>query len=958
MSVFFFFLILWIILWLFTDSPWTYLLYFIGGTIGLVLVWEVLQKLYYYTKQVVVFTYRYLLLPAIVIVALIYFWDEVFEGLMFIHQSIMDQPYNYGFIAILGGIYYLFKPNEGSVNKYISSKTISQVNMLWMFLGITILNYAVVSILTLDVITVTFNDFISVLHVGSIDKRFAILRHLANDFSLLFVKEYIKVGTLFILSGIFFYKLLTRAQYDSTLEDTGYITKLKETRCANVLSASIMYLIFNVLNIPILAENIAFSIAAILLAIIPPMKSPDKILQLILLKLAIDTRTTVDEIHNYLVSKNIELPKSELEVFLEILILEGGIINLYGNLYHVNTMSNVLKKLEEEYDYVGVQKVLERLNITSVYGSDIDKNKVPEDNSNIDALACLLVSDNFAGGYIKSSAQFTLVNTAGAYSVCEYCETAYKKEERYDNYCCDACATADKNEKNLAITLSNDISRKHISSAMYQIPTEVHDVYLEEESKNPGNGGVYATVVEEVDRTRHMLSTPQGHGFAAEEANTLIDTVTGKDAQVVGYDNAKSGADRCVDGMLIQTKYYKTVSGSIGACFENGAYKYLKPNGKPMQVEIPADQYEKGVRLMQERIKNGEVPGIKDPRYARRLVRKGHVSYAQAKAAAQFGTIESLSMDLTSGAIQATNTMGITVAMELANSLWRGESVDKALERACSSLVSVGGRTLAISTISSQILRTSAGSFVRQSAGVILKETGEIFFSKATSQMLGNIAKNNIITGGITLAVMNSDKFDQYMSGKISGREFGNAVGSSALSLAGGVAGGQALGGVIGSLIPVPFVGTLIGATVGGFVGSAIGKLFFNNEKYEEERRREAEREYLAEKQRIEQENRDVQAFFEVLNKQLSKWVNVYILSECETEEVIQKVSEGYGLDSYDLRLSFLNKARSSNGQIAEATIYLKQLIVEIVSNRPVVETIEADVVGKSLLGYIGKAEA
>ena len=114
----------------------------------------------------------------------------------------------------------------------------------------------------------------------------------------------------------------------------------------------------------------------------------------------------------------------------------------------------------------------------------------------------------------------------------------------------------------------------------------------------------------------------------------------------------------------------------------------------------------------------------------------------------------------------------------------------------------------------------------------------------------------------------------------------------------------------------------------------------------------------MAEKQRIEQENRDVQAFFEVLNKQLSKWVNVYILSECETEEVIQKVSEGYGLDSYDLRLSFLNKARSSNGQIAEATIYLKQLIVEIVSNRPVVETIEADVVGKSLLGYIGKAEA
>ena len=40
----------------------------------------------------------------------------------------------------------------------------------------------------------------------------------------------------------------------------------------------------------------------------------------------------------------------------------------------------------------------------------------------------------------------------------------------------------------------------------------------------------------------------QGHGFAAEQGNTLIDKVHGRDARIVGDGNAKNGADRMVDG--------------------------------------------------------------------------------------------------------------------------------------------------------------------------------------------------------------------------------------------------------------------------------------------------------------------------------------------------------------------------------------------------------------------------
>lgn len=82
-----------------------------------------------------------------------------------------------------------------------------------------------------------------------------------------------------------------------------------------------------------------------------------------------------------------------------------------------------------------------------------------------------------------------------------------------------------------------------------------------------------------------------GHGFAAERGNNLIDRVKGNNAEVVGDNNIANGADRKITSrggntIYIQTKYHSTASASIYACFENGKYRYLYPNGKPMQVEV------------------------------------------------------------------------------------------------------------------------------------------------------------------------------------------------------------------------------------------------------------------------------------------------------------------------------------------------------------------------------------
>lgn len=57
----------------------------------------------------------------------------------------------------------------------------------------------------------------------------------------------------------------------------------------------------------------------------------------------------------------------------------------------------------------------------------------------------------------------------------------------------------------------------------------------------------------------------QGHGFAAEQANNLHDILTGKDAKIVGGDNAKDGPDRMVNGVNIQTKYCQDAASSVQA---------------------------------------------------------------------------------------------------------------------------------------------------------------------------------------------------------------------------------------------------------------------------------------------------------------------------------------------------------------------------------------------------------
>ena len=69
--------------------------------------------------------------------------------------------------------------------------------------------------------------------------------------------------------------------------------------------------------------------------------------------------------------------------------------------------------------------------------------------------------------------------------------------------------------------------------------------------------------------TEEKFHGARGHGFAAESANDLYDRFTGKDAQIIGGDNAKDGADRIVNGTNIQSKYCSSGSKCIRECFRD-----------------------------------------------------------------------------------------------------------------------------------------------------------------------------------------------------------------------------------------------------------------------------------------------------------------------------------------------------------------------------------------------------
>ncbi len=333
--------------------------------------------------------------------------------------------------------------------------------------------------------------------------------------------------------------------------------------------------------------------------------------------------------------------------------------------------------------------------------------------------------------------------------------------------------------------------------------------------------------------------TKGGHGFAAEDVNAFHDKVRLKKVEITGLSNEVNGPDRIVNGVKIQTKYCQTARETINAAFDSsGMFRY---NGQ--LIEVPSDQYDECVKIMREKILAGKVPGVTDPADAEKIVKKGSITYKQARNIAKAGNIDSIIFDTKTQAITSGYIFAISFAVSFAKARWDGNDNDDAIEAALQSAFSAGITTFVTGVVTAQILRTRAAAVgavaMRSGVKTVYKTSlgkaaieklaqaslGKAVYGAAAMNHVAKLLRSNVITSVAATAVTAApDFYRAALDGSISWKQFSKNLFVNAASVAGGVGGwmaGATGGAAIGSFIPI--IGTTVGGVIGGIVGGLTG---------------------------------------------------------------------------------------------------------------------------------------
>ena len=435
-----------------------------------------------------------------------------------------------------------------------------------------------------------------------------------------------------------------------------------------------------------------------------------------------------------------------------------------------------------------------------------------------------------------------------------------------------------------------------------------------------------AGTVKRLVREEGKFANPQGHGFAAEEANNLIDRLQGKKAYVVGDDNVKNGADRKIinrDGsmILIQDKYYSTAKGSVEACFENGEFRYVCSDSsgakKAMQIEVPKDQYEEAVKVMEEKIRAGELKncGVTDTNEAKNIVRKGKVTCEQAKNITKAGNIDSLKYDAANGVITASCALGISFVIDFAICKMNGDSNDDALHNAAVDSLKTGGIVFASSVIASQLskegvceaLEISMDSLTRtlgkDFAEGLAKACGKNVTGKAAMEYTSKVLRSNLIMTAVTFGILEIRDVSDIIQGRISKQQLLKNLSVTLATLIGGEVGALA-GGAIGAGTTFgagtalgALLGSLIGAGVSGFVTAGIVSHFIKD---------------------------DAEEMYAVIEEEFQNLGNDYMINQAEANGIADELKEQ--LDDDTLKDMFQSEDRKEFAKNILEPLFEKQV--------------------------------
>lgn len=308
----------------------------------------------------------------------------------------------------------------------------------------------------------------------------------------------------------------------------------------------------------------------------------------------------------------------------------------------------------------------------------------------------------------------------------------------------------------------------------------------------------------------------QGHGFAAEQANTYIDKISGKDAEVVGDDNAKNGADRLVDGQYMQTKYCQTAARSVGAMLEgqSGPWKYFLEDGNVMPVEVPKDQYVKAIETVKKAAAEGRIPGV-TAEDAHKIVIKGSATYTQAVNITKFGTVESLAFDLRQGIVGSMQGASISLLLGFSQSYWRTKNSSQAFEFAVVSASKVLVKQTSTAVLVSQLQRLS---IVQNAFSIPIPSSMNSMLAKGLNvgrAQVPNAVRGMLVANAVVISLSATKDMYHVIGDQMSGGQFfkNTTVTTSAVVTGSvGAVAGKIIGGTLGS----------IGGPVGAFLGAAL----------------------------------------------------------------------------------------------------------------------------------------
>lgn len=360
---------------------------------------------------------------------------------------------------------------------------------------------------------------------------------------------------------------------------------------------------------------------------------------------------------------------------------------------------------------------------------------------------------------------------------------------------------------------------------------------------------VFADFEAVVPENFSRVNSKHGHGEMAEEALTLLDKLQGSEAEAVGRKNQKNGPDRIVEGAEIQTKYCQTGRKCIKDCFDKttGQFRYQNSKGEPMMIEVPKDKYAEAVNAFRNKILEGKVPGVTNPDDASKYIKKGQLTYNQALNLCKPGTIESLTYDAVTGAVNCSFAFGISFLSTYILAYSKSGDKKEAFNAAFAAGIQVFGLSFFAHVLTQQVARTALtkqliplSTYIVKSMGyksvqtivnAIRSMAGKTAISGAAAmKQLAKILRSNVVTSAITFVVFSIPDTYNIFRKRLSSAQYTknmlSLIGTMATAGAGTLATSLAaakIGLATGTTI-APGIGTAIGVAgglVGGFVGGA-----------------------------------------------------------------------------------------------------------------------------------------